>query len=175
MNLIKKLFGGGSGESKAKKPNVLIEDVLNTLIEKANLDLSFDLEEIEDQKVETYKANFYGADDEMLTDRDGLLLDSLQLFVKRTLQHNFPENPVNITCDANDFRAKESEYLESMIEKLKAKVLDQGRSVYVKALPPKERRIVHQFLAKDERVKSKSIGDGHFKKIKIYPVNASKS
>lgn len=174
MNFIGKLFGGGGDKKSYKKPKDLIESVLNTLIEKGGFDLSFDIEELSDQKVKAYKANFYGADEGMLTNKDGMLLDALQLFVKRTLQHNFADEPVNITCDANDFRAQESKYLESMIDKLKKKVLDQGRSVYVKALPPKERRIVHQFLAKDERVKSKSIGDGHFKKIKIYPVNANK-
>jgi hypothetical protein len=29
--------------------------------------------------------------------------------------------------------------------------------------------LIHQYLAEDGRVKSRSVGEGHFKKIKIYP------
>lgn len=171
MGLINKLFGGG--DKKAfKNPKGLIENILNNLIEKAGFELSFDIEEQKDQEIEAYKVNFYGADEEMLISKDAMLLEAIQLFAKRALQHNFPDTPVNIMCDSNDYRTRENENLEAMIDKLKQKVLAQGRPVYVKALPPKERRVVHQFLSKDERVKSRSIGDGHYKKIKIYTASA---
>jgi spoIIIJ-associated protein len=63
--------------------------------------------------------------------------------------------------------------LIELAEKLKGIVIDKGRSVYVRALMPKDRKIVHQYLAGDERVKSKSIGDGLYKKIKIFPASSS--
>lgn len=171
MSLIGRLFGGGD-KKNFKNPKGLIDSVLSGLIEKAGFDLSFDIEEIKDQENETFKVSFYGDDEEMLTQRDAMLLDALQLFTKRALQHHFSEQIVNVLFDCNDYRAKENENLEAMIGKLKEKVLSQGKPVYVKALAPKERRVVHQFLAKDERVRSKSIGDGHFKKIKIYTASA---
>lgn len=174
MGLFGKLFGGGDKNEGVDTPEALIQDVFDNIIELAQLDLSFDLEEVEGQRVQAFKANFFGSDEKLLTKRDGQLLDALQLFSKRALQHQFSDEPVNIICDAGDFRAKENQQLEGMIEKLKNKALDQGRSVYVKALAPKERRIVHQFISKDERVKSKSIGDGHYKKIKIFPVDQAK-
>ena len=173
MGLISRLFGGGNDDGGSyKNPKHLIEEVFNGLIEKSGLELSFDIAKDKEQEMETYKVNIYGADEGMLIQKDGMLLEAFQLFIKRVLQHNFADEPVNVTCDSNNFRSEENKTLEGMIEKLKEKALAQGRPVYVKALPPKERRVVHQFLAKDERVKSKSIGDGHFKKIKIYAVNA---
>ena len=57
----------------------------------------------------------------------------------------------------------------NLAEKLKNRAIDQGKSVYLRALPPKDRKIIHQFLANDDRVKSRSVGDGLYKKIKIYP------
>jgi len=171
MGLIGKLFGGG--DKKAKNPKNLIEQLLNGLIEKGGFDFSFDVKEADEQDSEAYKVNFYGNDEDMLTNKDGMLLEAIQLFLKRALQHNYPDNPVNVMCDSNDYRTRENENLEAMIDKLKQKVLAQGRPVYVKALPPKERRVVHQFLSKDERVKSRSIGDGHYKKIKIYTASNS--
>ncbi len=177
MSFIGRLFGGGGSSEKSgfKNPKALITDVLNGLIEKGGFDLSFDTEVQKDQENDSYKVNIYGSDEEMLTAKEGLLLESIQLFLKRALQHHFPDEQVNLLCDCNDFRTRENENLEAMIDKLKQKVLAQGRPVYVKALPPKERRVVHQFLSRDERVKSKSIGDGHYKKIKIYTAGAAKS
>ena len=172
MGLFGRLFGGGDNNKGAKS---LIEEILNGLIEKSGLELSFEIEKDKEQETETYKVNLYGADEEMLTARDGMLLEAFQLFLKRVLQHNFAENPINVLCDSNNYRSEENKTLEMMIDKLKEKALAQGRPVYVKALPPKERRVVHQFLAKDDRVKSKSIGDGHFKKIKIFAVNAQRN
>ncbi|MCB9072658.1 MAG: hypothetical protein H6623_03485 [Bdellovibrionaceae bacterium] len=175
MSLIGRLFGGGGDKKAYKSPKALIEGVLSQLLEKSSLELSFDLSLNKEEDVESYKVNFYGTDEEMLIARDGQLLESLQLFIKRVLQHNFPDTQVNIACDSNGYREKETKQLEAMIDKLKQKVLDQGRPVYVKALPPKERRVVHQFLARDERVKSKSIGDGHFKKIKIFVASGQRA
>lgn len=171
MGLIGRLFGGGD-KKNSKSPKHLVENVLNGLIEKGSFELSFDIEQDKSQEIEVIKVNFYGPDEEMLTVRDGMLLEAFQLFLKRATQHQFAETPVNIACDSNGYRERENKSLEDMIEKLKDKAIEQGRSVYVKALSPKERRVVHQFLSKDERVKSKSIGDGHYKKIKIFPVNA---
>lgn len=174
MSFIGRLFGGGSSsDTKSyKNPKALIEGIFSELIKISGLELSFDVEQNKDDEVESYKLNFYGSDEDMLVSKDGQLLEAFQLFIKRVLQHNFPDTPVNVACDSNGYREKETQQLEATIDKLKQKVLAQGRPVYVKALPPKERRIVHQFLARDERVKSKSIGDGHFKKIKIFSANA---
>jgi spoIIIJ-associated protein len=173
MSLIGRLFGGGGDKKSYKNPKALIEGVFTKLLDISGLELSFDITQDKDEEHESYKLNFYGADEDMLTARDGQLLEAFQLFIKRVLQHNFSDTIVNIACDSNGYREKETQLLESMIDKLKQKVLEQGRPVYVKALAPKERRVVHQFLARDERVKSKSIGDGHFKKIKIFTAKAS--
>lgn len=174
MGLIGRLFGVGGGDKKSyKNPKALIEGIFSELIAVSGLELSFDVTQNKDEEVESYKLNFYGADEEMLTSKEGQLLEAFQLFIKRVLQHNFSETIVNVACDSNGYREKETQMLEATIDKLKQKVLAQGRPVYVKALAPKERRVVHQFLAKDERVKSRSIGDGHFKKIKIFVANAN--
>ena len=62
-----------------------------------------------------------------------------------------------------------------LADKLKGIALEKGKSVYFRALPPKDRKVIHQYLANDQRVKSRSIGDGLFKKIKIYPVKGQRN
>jgi superfamily II DNA/RNA helicase len=57
--------------------------------------------------------------------------------------------------------------LVAMAEKTKQEVLNRKEAVVIKALSPAERRIVHQYLSDDPTIKTRSIGDGRFKKIEI--------
>lgn len=167
-----KLFGGKKKESVQGADSTvgLIEDVMNGLIEKAHLDLSFQVSSDTSGDTEEITVEISGADEELLTEREGALLDSFQLFIKRVLQHQMPEARVNVSFDSNGYREESNRSLIELAERLKEKALEQGRSVYLRALPPKDRKVVHQYLADDERVRSRSVGDGLYKKIKIYPV-----
>ena len=116
-----------------------------------------------------FHIEFHGEDEDLFTNKDGALLDAFQLLIKRALQHQLPEDNTRLSCDCNGFREKANQSLKDLAEKLKNRAIDQGKSVYLRALPPKDRKVIHQFLAEDERVKSRSVGDGLYKKIKIYP------
>lgn len=166
MGLFTKIFGGKSGNSEGK---ALITELLDGTIEKAGLDISYDIKTVTENNRDTIKVDFYGEDEKLFTNKDGSLLDAFQLFLKRALQHDQPDDETSLSCDCNGYREKANQSLVELAEKLKKRALDQGKSVYVRALPPKDRKIVHQCLAEDERVKSRSVGDGLYKKIKIYP------
>lgn len=166
-----KLFGGGKKKSSNNQIESLIQDTVATLIEKANFDLSFEISsEADDRGEPQIVINFSGSDEELLKDREGQMIEAIQLFLKRVLQHRFPEDKSNIVIDCNGFREESNQALIDLAEKLKGIALEKGKSVYFRALPPKDRKVIHQYLAADDRVKSRSIGDGLFKKIKIYPV-----
>lgn len=169
-----KIFGGGkkgSGSQAASGGSVeLVETTMQGLIEKASLDLQFTITSDASGETEEILVNLSGADEDLLTEKEGALLDAFQLFFKRALQHQLPDDRVNVSFDCNGYRDESSKALIDLADKLKEKALDSGRSVYLRALPPKDRKIVHQHLASDERVRSRSVGDGLYKKIKIYPV-----
>ncbi len=166
MNFLKKLFGGG----KPASPESLVEETIQGLLETTKFELDFEIlvEEKDDQR--TIIANFQGADEEMLKDRNGQVLDALQLYLKRVMQHHLPEDRTHLTVDCAGYRDESEKALIEKAENLKLMALEKGRSVYYRPLPPRERKIVHQYLAQDPRIKSRSLGDGHFKKIKIFPV-----
>jgi spoIIIJ-associated protein len=160
-----KIFG-----SKKKKPEGLegiVEVLLSEVITLSGWDLTMDLFR-DDQN--DLNVGFSGGDEELLLSKEGQLLDALQLFVRRAVQHQLPDERGNINLDCADFRQQANDALIELAEKLKGIALAKGKSVYFRALPPKDRKVIHQYLAEDGRVKSRSIGDGHFKKIKIYPV-----
>jgi spoIIIJ-associated protein len=99
----------------------------------------------------------------------GQLLDSFQLILKRVVQHHFPEDRSNVLVDCGGYREESEAALIERAESLKEIAIGQNKAVYYRALPPKERKVVHQYLSKDIRVKSRSLGEGLYKKIKIYP------
>lgn len=166
-----KLFGG---KKKTQEPSssavTVIEETMRGLIERGQFELTFNVTGNGDKENEEITVELSGKDQELLVEKDGAFLDSLQLFIKRVLQHQLPDSKANVSFDCNGFREESNKSLVELAERLRDKALEQGRSVYLRALPPKDRKIVHQFLANDDRVRSRSVGDGLFKKIKIYPV-----
>jgi spoIIIJ-associated protein len=75
--------------------------------------------------------------------------------------------------DCGGYRDESAAALIERAENLKTIAIEQGKSVYYRALPPKDRKVVHQYLAQDPRVKSRSLGEGLYKKIKIYPAKGA--
>ncbi len=171
-----KIFGSGkkdenrSALGEGATAVELVEETMHGLIEKAHLELTFEVRTETTGPNEEIMVELSGADEDLLTEKEGALLDAFQLFFKRALQHRLPDSRVNINFDCNGYREESSRALVDLADKLKEKALEQGRSVYLRALPPKDRKIVHQHLANDERVRSRSVGDGLYKKVKIYPI-----
>lgn len=165
-----KLFG----KSEKKGDGVVgevVRDTLEGIIEKGQFKLFYDVKE---ETAEKIVVELHGEDEGLLKDRDGQLLDSFQFLVTRVIQHRFPEGKIEIVFDTNGYREEASQDLIKVADKLKAIVIEKNRSVYFRALAPKDRKIIHQYLAEDERVMSRSVGDGLYKKIKIFPANGKK-
>lgn len=175
MGFFSKLFGG-KGKSSNNEIETLVQKTLQGLITKAQFDLTFTVStDKEEDGASVLSVQFSGADDEILKGKKGQMLDAIQLFLKRVVQHNFPEDKTNITVDCDGYRDETANALIERAENLKQICIEQGKSVYYRALPPKDRKVVHQYLAKDPRIKSRSLGDGLYKKIKIYPAKSNLS
>jgi spoIIIJ-associated protein len=115
--------------------------------------------------------NISGDDAKLLTDRDALVLDAMQTFLKRYIQNKHPEKAeTNIIVDCNGYLESSAQELKELADRLKNLALEKGQSSYVRALPPRDRKTIHRHLADDDRVKSQSVGEGFCKKIKITPV-----
>lgn len=163
MGFFSRLFGGG----KKSEIEEVLEEVLQQVLDKAGLSLSFDLKTSPDGKEILF--DLYGEDEEIAKAKEGMFLDSLQLFLRRVLQNKFPEERKSIVVDCDSFREDADQSLIELAEKLKEICLKKKKPVYFRAFPPRERKIIHQHLSEDDSVKSKSVGDGLYKKIKIFP------
>ncbi len=161
-----KLFG--SSEKKEKDLVDIVGDVLQTIVDLSNLNIAFDVEREEDKVT----VDFYGEDEELIVAKEGQLLDSFQLYLKRVVQHQLPDERISLIVDCDGFREAAKKSLIDLAEKLKGIAVNKGKPVYFRALPPRDRKVVHQYLAEDGKVKSRSVGEGLYKKIKIFPVKS---
>jgi len=169
-----KLFGGGKKKTSDSPVAELVSETVKGLVEKSGLSLDFEIKsETDETGHSAITVELSGEDEEVLKERKGQLLDAYQLFIKRVVQHHFSEDRTGISVDCGKYREETNQALIERAESLKVIAIEQGKTVYYRALPPKDRKIVHQYLAQDPRIKSRSLGDGLFKKIKIYPAKVS--
>ena len=63
--------------------------------------------------------------------------------------------------------AKQEEELLERVDKLKADILSTSQPQVLKFLDPSQRRIVHQYIGEDTRFTTRSLGEGHYKRIEI--------
>lgn len=171
-----KLFGSRKKDEQPSGAEGVIESAMIGIIDRAGLALEFELRDGEEEDGQrTIVVEVFGDDQEMLVEKEGQLLDAFQLFLKRAAQHQAGDEKINVVVDCDGYREEANKSLVELAEKLKGIALEKGKSVYFRALPPKDRKVIHQYLANDARVKSRSIGDGLFKKIKIFPVKEGES
>ncbi|MFZ5764360.1 MAG: protein jag [Thermodesulfobacteriota bacterium] len=102
-----------------------------------------------------------------LTGNDGQALDSLQYLMRKIIARKFPEK-VHFAIDAGEFREKRKIELQELALKLAAEVKETDKTKTTPPLNPAERRVVHLTLQDDKGIRSRSVGDGLFKKIIIY-------
>lgn len=162
-----KLFGKKEAATAGTSVE-LVTEVLEGLLAAGDFDFTFEVNQNDENNQITIE--IYGEDEALLRDRDGQLLDAIQLFLTRVVQHQLRDEKVIIQVDNEGFREKANQELTELAEKLKNIALDKGKPVYFRALSPRDRKVIHQYLAEDGRVRSRSVGEGLYKKIKIYPV-----
>ncbi|MBU0663610.1 MAG: Jag N-terminal domain-containing protein [Proteobacteria bacterium] len=112
--------------------------------------------------------------DEDLTGQEGKTLDSLQYLLRKIVARKVSER-VRISIDVGDFREKRQDELQDQALALAVLVKEDGKTQVIPSLNPSERRVVHMALQDDKEIRSRSVGDGLFKKILIYKPGKPKS
>lgn len=172
-NFFSRLFNKKS-DTKATGAEGFVQETLAQLFTAAQLELDFEVRRSDDRP-DHVQVEVSGADEEMLRAKDGQLLDAIQLFLTRVAQHQLPDERVVISVDSAGYREESNQSLIDLAEKLRDVALEKGKPVYFRALPPRDRKVIHQHLAQDTRIKSRSVGEGLYKKIKIYPIKGERN
>lgn len=186
----KKFIFFGPRKNKYKffiKP--IYKRILTPFIEDIIVRAGLDLQVRVSFKEPLLKVTFSGKDEKMLTDDNANLIMSFEHLIKEFLvprvrphkglklsvraQNDIPQRfdrgPSNgpRTDTRSRFPKPDEKTLIALAEKLKQELYNKNAPVLMKALSPAERRIVHQHLSEDPKIKTSSIGDGRFKQIEI--------
>jgi len=107
--------------------------------------------------------NFIGKDLGILIGRRGETLDSLQYLVNIVANKNKNEGRVRIVLDAENYRKRRRETLESLADN----VIKTGKEVILEPMTPLERKIIHSRLQDSINVVTKSQGEEPYRKVVI--------
>lgn len=159
------------GKERDKKtfaplPDEIISEIGQDLGELLRL-MHFPSEIETDLKNNKYIFNITGEFTDELTANDGQVLDSLQYLMRKIIGKKYSQK-IQFALDAGNFRENRRNELEELALKLAAEVKESGKTRTISPLNPAERRIVHLVLQDDKTIRSRSVGEGLFKKILIY-------
>ncbi|HEX7418523.1 MAG TPA: R3H domain-containing nucleic acid-binding protein [Thermoanaerobaculia bacterium] len=107
----------------------------------------------------------YGRDTRRMLERQGELLDALQVLANKALVGRKVEKDVELDCSA--FKERRVEELGVRARETAERVRRDGREQLLPAMSPIERRIIHLALQDDAQVTTESRGDGFFKRVAI--------
>ncbi|HBT96330.1 MAG TPA: RNA-binding protein [Desulfobulbaceae bacterium] len=102
-----------------------------------------------------------------LVGQDGRVIDSLQYLLRKIAVRRCAE-PLRIAVNVGDFRERRLEQLRAMATELAHEVRQNGKTRVIPALNPAERREIHLLLQDDPEVRSRSVGEGVFKRVLIF-------
>jgi len=103
----------------------------------------------------------------LLAGTEGQTLDGLQYVLRKIITRKFSQK-VLFSLDAGGFRENRMVELQERALRLAQEVKETGKTRTIPAINPAERRMVHMALQDDTGIRSRSVGEGLFKKVLIY-------
>lgn len=126
---------------RKETPADIVIDFLNGLFERMNLRCYADCE-VKDEEI---VVNITGSDSGVIIGYRGEVLDAIQylaLILVNESGHNF----IRVSINAENYREKRIETLESLANRLAYKAYRTGRNVELEPMNPFERRVIHTAL-----------------------------
>jgi len=141
----------------------LVRDWIEGVLFLAKIDVILRTEENETQIL----VRLYGSDGSRLIDRNGELMDAIQVLANKALVGRKVEKEIELDCEG--FKSSREEDLIQRAGQVADRVRQSGKEELLPPMSPIERRIVHIALREDADVTTDSRGDGFFKRVAIIP------
>jgi len=148
----------------AKNPVEETEAFIKTVTQKMNVDV--DITTMVNDHHVTYE--LHGDKIAILIGKRGQTLNALQYLIHLVLNKN-SETHYTVTLDAEGYRARRKETLESLAEKMADKAEYLQRKVLLDPMPAHERKIIHHVLHGREGISTYSKGNDPHRHIVIEP------
>lgn len=166
----------GLGVSKQAKVRVscnvetvdIAEDVKSVIKEIVTLmDIDCEIAEVHEGSSKVY-IELDSEDSGLVIGRKGKTLEAIQFLVNLIVSTR-TNSEKKIILDIESYRAKRERSLKRLSYDTAQKVIRTGRPWTLEPMNPFERRLIHLTLQNDERVVTKSEGQGIYRKVKISP------
>ena len=118
---------------------------------------------------ETISIEISGDDLGALIGRRGQTLDALQYITGLAVNRQSKDEWHRIIVDVEGYRARRTETLRNLAQRLGAKAVSTGRRVALDPMNAAERRIIHQELQSFEGVETHSEGREPYRRVIIVP------
>ena len=138
------------------------EDFLSKIFEITGEDVTVETELDDD----LLKVNLAGPDMGIVIGKRGETLDALQHLTSLVVNRGGGKF-TKVSIDAENYREKRNDALESLAHKLASKVMRTRRSTTLEPMNAYERRIIHSALQNHDKVTTYSIGQGVNRKVVI--------
>ena len=119
---------------------------------------------------ETASIDLSTDDSGIVIGRHGDMLESLQTVLALCVSKKL-DKFYRISLEVGDYKKNREEWLRSMVQDTKDRVLTENREISIPSLKAWERRVVHLSLQDDKEVVSESAGEGKDSVLVIRPKN----
>ncbi len=140
------------------------KETLENILERIPVDSTVNAEHT-DGKI---ALNIVGDKSGLLIGRRGKTLDALQFIVNRAVNKTL-EKKIRVVVDSENYRQRRRESLTQMALKIGDKAKRIMKPISTNPMNPHDRRIVHLALKEDEKLDTRSRGEGLLKKVVIIP------
>ena len=146
------------------------QDILLQIVQKIEPNAKLELYETN----KTIRLEIISSESGLFIGKFGQTLDSIQHLLKKILEIKF-EDGKNLVVDAENYRVRREESIETKARKLAKKARQEGRPVSVEPMNAMDRRIVHMALKGEPGIETKSVGEGSTRRVLIVPKRRSSS
>ena len=116
-----------------------ITEKVSFFVEKMKLDIKFKLKRIKER---VYVVEFFGKDNAIVIGQKGKTLNSFEYLLNSMIKN------CRIEIDVERFKEKRNETLRILAKRMAEKVSRYGKTVRLNAMPPRERKIIHEVVNK---------------------------
>ena len=145
-------------------------ELLNKILPLMGVDAEVEVKSGENNSIDV---NIAGEKMGVVIGRRGETLDALQYLTSVIVNKN-SDDYIKVTVDTENYRAKRTETLEKLANKVADKVIRNGRNMTLEPMNPFERRIIHSALQSNDEITTYSVGEEPNRKVVVSLANKTR-
>ncbi len=162
--IVDEAFGKKCANKVSEENAELGKEVLQKVVDFITIDAAISVTQNDGRLV--YEVS--GGNTAVLIGKRGQTLEAMQHLVEKIINKQ-NEQRIRVEVDIEGYLQAQRERLEKLALRLGEKVKKTGKPVMAGQFNAHDRRIIHIALKEDRDVRTHSVGDGYYRKLKIYP------